>query len=252
MMRQFKTNNYLVVSLNNLENIYYLKIRFRKYGLYIYEMKDINKKKLLIELLKENIVLPYLDCFILILPQEYVKQTLFWKKFYKVFGASYENMIDKSVNLECIKAMILHIDKKIKINSSSIILDYGCGSGLSMLIPCKGEIVGYEPIYEMRKQAKSRGMRTISSNELKEIPEKYFDAVFFSYVFHMSVSEKNINYMMTKMKPNALWIANFYKGFNEEIINNIFRKNGFRVERVCDMQEKFGNVYEYRRNETTE
>lgn len=58
--------------------------------------------------------------------------------------------------------------------------------------------------------------------------------------------------MMTKMKPNALWIANFYKGLNEEIINNIFRKNGFRVERVCDMQEKFGNVYEYRRNETTE
>lgn len=53
------------------------------------------------------------------------------------------------------------------------------------------------------------------------------------------------------MKPDAFWIANFYKGMNEEVINTIFQKNNFIIEQVYDMQEKFGNVYEYRRNGTT-
>lgn len=251
ILEQYLDMKYLIISLDKIENISYLRFQFQKYGLYVYEMGAVNKKEELKESLKENEILFYLDYFVIILPKEYSRQSFLWTRFYKIFGELYENMIDKSINLECIGEMLSYICKKIEINSSSTILDYGCGSGLSTLVPFEGKIIGYEPIYEMRRQARYRGMLAVSSSGIQKIPENYFDAVFSSYVFHMAVSEENIKYIINKMKPDAFWIANFYKGMNEEVINTIFQKNNFIIEQVYDMQEKFGNVYEYRRNGTT-
>lgn len=251
MMHQSKIDKYLIISLDKIEDISYLRFQFQKYGLYVYEMGAVNKKEEFKESLKENEILFYLDSFVIILPKEYSRQSFLWTRFYKIFGELYENMIDKSINLECIGEMLSYICKKIEINSSSTILDYGCGSGLSTLVPFEGKIIGYEPIYEMRRQARYRGMLAFSSSGIQKIPENYFDAVFSSYVFHMAVSEENIRYIINKMKPDAFWIANFYKGMNEEVINTIFQKNNFIIEQVYDIQEKFGNVYEYRRNGTT-
>ena len=142
MMHQSKIDKYLIISLDKIENISYLRFQFQKYGLYVYEMGAVNKKEELKESLKENEILFYLDYFVIILPKEYSRQSFLWTRFYKIFGELYENMIDKSINLECIGEMLSYIFKKKEINTSSTIQDNGCGIGLSTLVTFDWKIIG--------------------------------------------------------------------------------------------------------------
>ena len=65
MMHQSKIDKYLIISLDKIENISYLRFQFQKYGLYVYEMGAVNKKEELKESLKENEILFGLFCYYL-------------------------------------------------------------------------------------------------------------------------------------------------------------------------------------------
>lgn len=247
MMHQSDKIPSLVVSTRAIENVTCIKFKEMSHGLFIYLIENIALMDELRGVLVDETIIYYLDSFIIVLPDEYRKQNQLWKNFYKAFGSCYEEMIDVSHNIKCIEGMISYINNAIGLDSSSMILDYGCGSGLSASISVVGSIIGYEPVYEMRIQACQKGLQTLDAREMELIPNHYFDAVFSSYVFHMAVSEDNIEKILPKMKPGAIWIANYYKGINESFVNNIFLKNDFQIRKVDDMQERFGNVYEYRK-----
>lgn len=247
MMLQSNRTSHLLVSIRAIENVSYIKYIETRQGLYFYLIENIGMIDELLEVVSKEKIIYYLDSFVIVLPDEYHEQNNLWKNFYKVFGSCYEKMIDVSHNTKCIEEMIAYINNVIDLNSSSMILDYGCGSGLSASISTNGNIIGYEPVYEMRIQACQKGLQTLDAKEMKIIPNCYFDAVFSSYVFHMAVSEDSLEKILPKMKPGAIWIANYYKGINESFVNNIFLKNDFQIIKVNDMRERFGNVYEYRK-----
>jgi hypothetical protein len=108
-----------------------------------------------------------------------------------------------------------------------------------------GNIVGYEPVFSMRQQARTKGLPVLGYREFNKLPNKYFDACFASYVFHMSVEERSIYQLTQKMKEDAVLVANFYKNINVERMNQIFSKLDYRVIRIMDLQERFGSIYEY-------
>lgn len=250
-MLQSKSVQYFLVSVKALENIDCINLEYKKHDLYIYKVYNIvNIDRLLDTKNDENIIF-YLDNFIIILPNQYQMQSIFWKKFYQIFGHCYEQMIDISNNIKCIEGMVNYINQKVSLNVSSKILDFGCGTGLSTLVPFIGTVIGYDPVYEMRMQACKRGLRTFDTEEIDSISNNYFDAVFSSYVFHMAVDENDIIKIFPKMKQGAIWIANYYKGINEDFVNSFFMKHGFQVIKIKDIHERFGNIYEYRKGNST-
>lgn len=244
MKFRFNNREKILVTMETLICEIELKFIKRHKNILLYAISEENLEK---GMKQWNNVIYYLDYFVLIMPETYAKQKSLWSDFYDCFADVYECLIDKKQNLNCIEMMLWYIDKEIKLGKNHKILDYGCGSGLSATIEHNGEIFGYEPSGAMRDKAKNRGLKVYDKQILKDMPDNFFDAVFASYVFHMAIDEQDILQFIPKMKKNAIWIANFYKNLNVEIVNNIFKKNGFSINRVEMQDERFGHVYEYRR-----
>lgn len=209
----------------------------------------INEKNNLKRILESENVIDYLDRFIIVLPIRYNMQRILWTAFYHRFGENYQTLIDETINLRCIQFMLEYVNKKLELSMSSKILDYGCGNGISIRSECAGEIIGYEPVEVMRHQAEENGMQVLGKGGIKNIPDNYFDAVFSSYVFHMAINEEDIKQIISKVKENAIIVANFYKGINQEYVNSIFIKCGFDITRISTEEERYGFMYEYRRKE---
>lgn len=190
-------------------------------------------------------VLEYLDYFIIVLPSHYEEQRDFWKEFYEIIGRAYETLIDKTNNISCIDEMMKRINKHGLIDEKTVILDYGCGAGLSQELGCSGEIVGYDFSNEMRRLARKRGMHVVDEKQLASLPDNYFDACFASYVFHMAIREDELDIMLKKLKENSIIIANFYKDLNVDIVNEFFEKRDYRILKVNEMSERYGSFYEY-------
>jgi SAM-dependent methyltransferase len=188
-----------------------------------------------------------MDCFWLFLPDDYLQQAVLWRDFYRCFGEYYEDLIDDRWNIECIGMLVSHIDARTGFHRAKRILDFGCGSGLSTKVKVQGKILGYEPVDEMRKQAQQRGMELLTREEIQNMPDNTFDAVFSSYVFHMAVLDGDIELVLGRMKQGAIWVANFYKNINLEYVNAVFIRNGCRLKRLRVQEERYGAVYEYQK-----
>jgi SAM-dependent methyltransferase len=243
MKFQYNYNPPILITLKppkNIQGVEYIG-EFENISFYYIKSEDVFNK-----LMKVSNAVRYLDSFVLILPHDYNKQKMLWSTFYHVFGKRYEELVDKEHNIECIRMMLCQIMSGDKFHDNFKILDYGCGSGLSLLCEYGVEIVGFEPEKTMRHQAQQKGMMVFDENNIQNIPNEYFDAIFSSYVFHMGISETDIKLIIPKMKPKAVWIANYYKNINENIVNKFFLNNGFASKRV-DMDERFGHVYAYQK-----
>lgn len=197
-------------------------------------------------LLNQNKIF-YLDRFLLFLPENYEQQRCMWQKFYQVFGADYEKMIDISRNVYLIKNMIEIISTERPLHSKSRILDYGSGSGLTSYVNCRGTLIGYEPVSIMRKQAIKRGYDTLDYKEFISLPDHYFDAGFANYVFHMAIDEKSIREIVGKLKEDAVFVANFYKDINIEKVNGYFGNFGYSFRKIPHIKKEFGSFYVYRK-----
>jgi len=232
----------LILSYGRLENEQNLvfQVNVRRISIYILEEGTI-----LDEFIKNKNVIQYLDHFIIFLPEKKEFQNLFWKEFYSIFGKDYEKIINTSNNIFCMNEMIHYMKENANIGNQSMLLDYGCGSGLSLYTDYIGRLVGYEPVYTMRQQALKRGMHVLGSHAFNMLPDDYFDAAFACYVFHLSIQEKSIYQLSQKMKKEAVLVANFYKDIDVVRINRIFDKLNYRVMKITDIQERFGSIYEY-------
>lgn len=211
-------------------------------GLYIYSVREVPR----IKCRNGQYLMHYLDHFLLIIPDDYYQQEELWRDFYKCFGSYYEYLINNESNIECIRTLLKYIHNQKKIKKTDVILDFGCGSGLATKVSTPAKILGYEPVDEMRVQAQQRGMKLLTKEDIYYLQENTFDAVFSSYVFHMVVCEEDIALILSKMKKDALWIANFYKNINIEYINTIFRKYGYTPKKL-KIEERYGAMYEYRK-----
>lgn len=243
MMHQF-SREITVVSMNNeflAENLVF-KERFRNIS--IYSTNDLGKIKKCIE---NQRCIQYLNNFLIVLPVKYELQSVLWNDFYSYYGDLYEDMIDVKNNVECIKELYSYIGRNVKIDCMTNILDYGCGSGLSVYIDTECQLIGYEPNEKMRRQAAKRGMDVIDYKQLCSMKCNCIDAIFSCYVFHMGINSKDIRLMKKIIRQEGLIIANFYKNINYKIVNAEFIKNGFEVKKILEFDERFGYIYEYRK-----
>lgn len=244
MKFQFSENERILVALKIPHSVCKLKLIKKYRDIFLFSIDSIEVYN---ELMSMKNSVCYLDKFVLLLPDTYAKQKKIWINFYRLFGEEYEKFVDIKHNLGCIETMLKYIIEKRKVEDMFNVLDYGCGSGLSLSVEYDGEIVGYEPIKKMRFQARKRGMTVYNRHNFKRIPDNYFDAIFSCYVLHMGIEKKDIEQIIPKMKQNAIWIANYYKNINENYVNELFKTQGFVVTRIMAGDERYGHVYEYKR-----
>lgn len=220
--------------------------RFQRLGnLYV---SDVNNMQYVEEINSDVNAINYLDCFIILLPSTQIKQAEFWLEFYKMFGKEYENIINIKNNIKSIQEILHYIEMRCQLDENSVVLDYGCGSGIAKCVKVDYNLIGYEPVAEMRKQAIDRKYNVLDYNEFVELPNGFCSAGFANYVFHMAVSEKEIAEIDKKLKPNSIFIANFYKNINIDSVNRIFEKYNYETHRISISTNNSGDaVYEYRK-----
>lgn len=243
MMHQ-SSGEMTVISLVN--DLFIKDLVFREKYRHIYIYSTIAPNAIKMQIGKEHCI-EYLDCFLIVLPEDYVLQSVIWEDFYTYYGDVYEGMVDVNNNIRCIKTLYSYIQKKICMTDRTNILDYGCGSGLAMNINIDCNLIGYEPNEKMRRQAINKGMKVLDSKQLYLLSNDYIDAVFSSYVFHMGIKGSDIELLRRIVRCDGIIVANYYKNINCNVVNDAFIHNGFTVKKINGFEERFGGVYEYRK-----
>lgn len=241
MMHQFNEGK-VVISTEKLVGIE--GINFIKKYKHIYIYNTFSSKKIIAQIGEERCV-KYLDDFIIVLPENYLRQWRIWDDFYSYYGNDYEKMIDVDCNIKCIKFLYSHIKSNLAGKKSIFVLDYGCGSGLAYFIDKK--LIGYEPNEKMRMQAIRKGMQVLNYSQLCSLPNKSVDGIFASFVFHMGLQEREILILKRILREDGVIVANYYKNMNSLMLNKLFMKNGFSFKRLNGLEEMDGSVYEYRK-----
>lgn len=243
MMHQF-SGEMTVISLVNDMFTKGLVLREKYRHIYIYS--TIVPDEIKMQIGKEHCI-EYLDSFLIVLPEDYASQSVIWEDFYTYYGDIYERMVDINNNIRCIKTLYSYIQQNICMTATTNVLDYGCGSGLSININANCNLIGYEPNEKMRKQAVEKGMIVLDSQQLYLLPNDYIDAVFSSYVFHMGIKDSDIEMINRIIRRDGIIVANYYKNINSIVVNDAFIQNGFSVKKIIGFDERFGCVYEYRK-----
>ena len=243
MMHQF-SGEMTVISL--VKDLFIKELVFREKYRHIYIYSTIAPNEIKMQIGKEHCI-EYLDCFLIVLPDDYALQSVIWDDFYTYYGDTYERMVDVNSNIMCIKKLYSYIQKKICVTGRTNILDYGCGSGLAININVDCNLIGYEPNEKMRRQAEKKGMKVLNSKQLYLLSNGCIDAVFSSYVFHMGIKDSDIEILSRIIRCDGIIVANYYKNINCNVVNDTFIHNGFAVKKINGFGERFGGVYEYRK-----
>lgn len=211
--------------------------QFKK--LYIYEIQIIFTSSI-----EKKRVLKYLDHFYLEIPEELSEQKAFWDELYDYIGFSYENYIDISNNLACIDLLLSILFKHKYIKRNSTVLDFGCGSGLSLRSNWRNicNIIGYESNHTMYSIARSRGLKVYLPEMIDTCLDNSINAVFASFVFHMYIDYDVLKCISLKLKDKTAWSLNFYKDINKDKTIQMFQNLGYHHECVGKMK-KIGSVY---------
>ena len=185
----------------------------------------------------------YLHCNAL----DVVYYLLFMKdadELYDYIGFSYENYIDISNNLACIDLLLSILFKHKYIKRNSTVLDFGCGSGLSLRSNWRNicNIIGYESNHTMYSIARSRGLKVYLPEMIDTCLDNSINAVFASFVFHMYIDYDVLKCISLKLKDKTAWSLNFYKDINKDKTIQMFQNLGYHHECVGKMK-KIGSVY---------
>lgn len=187
----------------------------------------------------------YLDRFILVLPNDIYQRRMIWEYVYKNYAKDYEKMIDQKHNLQCIQYMLNVLQQK-KYNGVLNVLDFGCGTGLSINAEFSGQIYGYDINRSMRKIAREKGMKVLSEEDFWNLPAECFQGVLASYALHMAVSVSELNRIVSILINNGLLVANFYKNIDCERVTEKLVGMNMVIEKK-EENRGFGQIYVYRK-----
>jgi len=176
----------------------------------------------------------YLDRFWLVIPsQPSARQRLFWA-FFQIIAADYERLIDKDRNIENIDGLLGAVVNRLKLAPRDVVLDFGCGTGLSALAPRAGtlRIVGYDASSNMRRIARHRGLEVWSPRDLMGTPTGAIRAAIASYVLHLVPPAATFGELWRKLGPGGVVAANFHKGRGAETVTAIVARHGGHIESI--------------------
>lgn len=226
-----KGNKFLIVNKHEPNN----DIISKKYKIYpIYETQYLSvytsagkKIESIISFFNAGIFQKLMDDYYLFYRHDdKVKYELFINEFFTYISGVYENIID--TNRNCYNIRNLETIVKIKLpNSNKLkILDFGCGTGLSVgIISDKHELVGVDSCEMMLQKARLRGLNAFNINELDiKYNSEYFDAIISSYVFHLIEDMTQLDLVWEKLRKYGLFVGNFHKNKNLENFVEYFRE----------------------------
>lgn len=173
-----------------------------------------------------------LDRFYLCVPtfDEGKRQALI-DNFFELIGESYDSLVDVKRNVSNIRNLIYILQDVVGPLNGREIIDYGCGSGLSLEIASEFNvaIIGYDRCHMMRQRAASRGMRVWGPGELAQRPEGSVLGAFASYVFHLLPHTGGLELLWSRLNSRGALVANFHKGLGIELVNDCMRSRGARI-----------------------
>ncbi len=125
----------------------------------------------------------------------------------------YDRLIDTRRNIENIRVLKEYLISLHGSLDGSLIVDYGCGTGLSKEIfdDENLKLIGIDRCSKMRHLASNRGLKTLSPSQLKELQLDSIDCGFFSYVLHFSPSFGDLELLWSRVRPGGTLVGNFHK-----------------------------------------
>lgn len=176
-------------------------------------------------------IIRYLDIFYILVPIENsaLRKELFIQ-FFNLLGESYDRIIDINRNKENIKNLFNIVKFYLPSFQNSTILDYGCGTGLSLEIAKNYHIniIGFDTCPIMLNLARERGMKIWNGKDILKQPLNTIDASISSYVFHLLPEDENLNMLFKLLKSGSVLVANFHKDFGLEQANKYLVHLGFK------------------------
>lgn len=124
-------------------------------------------------------------------------------------AARYENEIDAELNA----ANITELLSLVEAPENGLVMDYGCGTGLSMTSPAaKGlRLLGFDQSAAMLAVAAARGLHTMDVTHLQSNGCPKLDGIIASFVLHLSTSTENLERVARELRPSRRLAANFHK-----------------------------------------
>lgn len=177
----------------------------------------------------------YLDRFYLWTPEfdERHRQEVL-DRFFEMLAGQYESLIDTARNLNNIQNLLGFLRQHDKLCNAPVILDYGCGTGLSLELAKEFGInpIGFDRCPTMRQLATNRGMRVWSPSELAGQPHNSVDGAFASYVFHLLPHPHGLRLLWARLKLGGVIVSNFHKHQGIELVNSCVQELGGAVRTI--------------------
>jgi len=142
-------------------------------------------------------------------------------KFFAFIAYQYESLIDVQRNLDNIQILLGFLNRLLAPIEGSTIVDYGCGTGLSVASASelKIELVGVDRCPTMRRIASDRGMTIWGPGELARQPKNSLDGAFASYVFHLLPHAGGLRLLWARLRSGGVLVANFHKDQGIDLVD---------------------------------
>jgi hypothetical protein len=154
-------------------------------------------------------------------------------------AAAYESLINVDRNTQNIARLLVVIDDKSTKSGQLKVIDFGCGTGLSLSAlkslnkAERFEITGLDAAPHMQSIAKSRGMPLTTMHDTIA-PQ---DGIFASYVLHGGTSFRDLQWIANTLAPGGLFVANWLHGQAAEINQLLSKLQQVRKGQVICQQE---------------
>jgi SAM-dependent methyltransferase len=101
-----------------------------------------------------------------------------------------------------------------------MILDFGCGTGLSLVALQSFEsnsagriqLTGMDRSPHMLQIAARRGLPVLAEADWASLPAGAFDAVIAPYVIHLGFSQEDCRLIAKQLAPGGVFVANYHRG----------------------------------------
>jgi SAM-dependent methyltransferase len=184
----------------------------------------------------------YLDRFLIIEPKSEITRGYFWNGFFECFSSAYDDIIDKNRNINNIRNLYTLLRQNVSLTSESILLDFACGTGLSLEAISNIKLIGTDRSNSMLKIASAKGMTTIELSVLKA-QGCYYDAILASYALHLCYDSDTLSLLWNALRNDAALAANFHKGKGIDEAIDFFSANHCIMKKIDSFSNKMHGDY---------
>lgn len=194
----------------------------------------------------------YLDKFYICTPKDNPKRRQeVLDSFFQLIASEYESLIDIERNTDNIRSLLAILSQLLNPIRGSLIVDYGCGTGLS-IIPASAfdiRLVGVDRCPKMRQIAASKGMKVWGVGELARQSKDSIDGAFASYVFHLLPDTHGLRLLWARLRIGGVLVANFHKNQGLELVNMCVKElQGSAIQLASSLDvERHGTYAAYRK-----